>query len=142
MTVLLIIGPGASANRIFSAGDSANQQLFLSLRALNRLGNAIDSILPAGFKTSEDWRYRLRFSSFSTGSVATNFNVEAGSYTNGNNAKSDLSNALANGVDGASVVSSSITTNGFQDSNEDDGGSTNLGLILGLAIGIPVLSTF
>lgn len=141
MGVLLIIGPGSSADRIFSASDSDNQQLFLSLRALNRLGNAIDAILPAGFKTSEDWRYRLRFSSFSTGSVASNFNVEAGSYTNGNDAKNDLSNALANGIDGASVVSSTITTNGFEDS-EDDDGSTNLGLILGLAIGIPVLSTF
>lgn len=140
LIVIIILGPGSSNSSIFSASDSNDMQLFLGIRSINRLGNSINDILPAGFKDSRGWRRRLRFSKFATGSIQSNFSVEAGSYTDRDAAKNDLSNALANNpIDGTSYVSSSVTSEGFSDSSSD---STNLGLILGLAIGIPLLSTF
>jgi len=58
--------------------------------------------------------------------------VENTGYTDGNQAANDLTNALStSNIDGATYVSSSVVPNGYSGSS---GSSTNLGLILGLAI--------
>lgn len=137
--ILIILSQGASSS-IFSNADSADRQLFLSIRSFNRIGNAIYGNAPSKFRDGNNWRKHTKFRKFRYGSVGVEFAQAAGQYTDGTQATSDFTNYLTSGnFDGFSFVSSSITAEGFSTST---GSSTSLGLILGLSIPLSILRTF
>lgn len=136
---IFIVFSQSSTSSIFSSTDSADRQLFLSIRSFNRIGNAIYSNAPSKFRGIGNWRRFTKFRRFKYGSVGVEFAQEAGQYTDGTQASSDFTNYLVtSNFDGFNYVSSSITAEGFSTST---GSSTSLGLILGLSIPLSILRT-
>lgn len=137
LVFVLILGPSKSGNSIFSDSDSPDQQVFFGIRAFNRLGGAIDFILPNLFKDGRHWRKRMRFRRINKGSLSVGMDLDAGGYSSGSDASSAFTNAVSSSsIDGASYLSSSVTAEGFTTSS---GSSTSLGLVLGLAIPLSIL---
>ena len=129
----MVLGPRSTGSIILSS-QSQTQQMFNALRSLNRVGNAINALLPSAFNDGRDWRERLRFFGITVGSIITVISLDAGNYVGTNTQVStDVTNSLANGdMDGLSYISSSIEAVGSPASAEES--STKLALILGITI--------
>jgi len=75
------------------------------------------------------------------GSIALGTQVSAVGISDSGSASTLISTSLAsNGLDGVSLISSSVTTQGFSEASSSSS-SPNLPLILGLTIGLGVLRT-
>lgn len=112
--LIIILGQARSGFSIFSDTDSAESQLYLGIRHFNWLGDSLALILPSKFNDGRHWRRRMRFKALKKGSIVTNLSIEAGSYTDANQAISDLTNSLlTNNIAGARCLSFSVTAEGF-----------------------------
>ena len=87
---------------------------------------------------------KIIFSSIALGSVVTSGSVVDNSATSSStvSAASAISSSLSSGttIGGTALTSSSVTTNGVTTSS-DESSSSNMGLIIGIAVGVPILST-
>jgi hypothetical protein len=67
--VSLLLGQAAKGDSIFGDGADPNLQVFNSLKDYNRLGNALDMVVPGKLKDGRPWNRRFHFISISAGSV-------------------------------------------------------------------------
>jgi len=141
LAITLTLGPGAT-NSIFSSSSTANQQAFDTIKNLHRFGEHFyKSVIPSSFirVLSEPWENTCQMNRVAAGSVAVNMNVGAGSNTNSDSAQASMSNAIASSNDeGYSVLSSSVSSVG---GSGYYGGSSSIGLIIGLTIPLSILCT-
>ena len=87
LSATVLLGPGTTNNSIFTDSDSAQMQLYKTIRSLNRLGAGIFATLPTTFKNGNtDWRKVIKFTSFKTGSVQAGLDVNSEGYTDSSTA--------------------------------------------------------
>ena len=108
---------------------------------MNRLGNAIFMLFPIYFRTGRTWRRVLFFIRISAGSVLVESDVNPGDNVDLTQAQSDLSNSMATGtIEGTSTLATSVAATVVTDTEENS--SSNLPIIMGVAIPLIVLCTF
>ena len=80
--IKVVFGPGSGVNPIFTALDSITTQIFNCIMSINRIGNMLDAISPAGFKAHgfSGWQSTRTITNLTSGSVQATVQQNAGSY--------------------------------------------------------------
>ena len=103
------------AQTIILSTDSASQQLYKGIKAIDTIGNMVYGIAPTAMKTgTTTYKEGFFFQSVSVGSLNTVIHANTGSYTDGTAAANDMTAALQSApTTSASIVSHSVTSVGL-----------------------------
>jgi len=111
IVIQIILGPGTTSSSIFFSSDSTATQLAKALTNVNRLLASLCSLLPAAFKKNDPLCQNiLRITSMATGSIAVGMELSADGMTDSGSTETLVSSSLSVGIDGASIISSSVTS--------------------------------
>ena len=116
LAINMVMNQGTDpAQTIILSTDTASQQLFKGIKAIDTIGNMLYGIAPTGMKAgTTTYKEGFFFQSVTVGSLNTLIHGNTGTYTDGTAAANDMTAALQSApTASASIVSHSVTSVGL-----------------------------